>query len=71
MGTLIAVGLLADASIAKAKHDPAEFLELAGLADLIVVGEIAQISEDSFTLRTDEVLAGVEKAKGLRLRKFV
>lgn len=68
---LLMVALLESATVAEGKYYPPEFFELAGLADVIVRGEIVKVNEKSFTLRVSEILAGREDATELDVLQFV
>jgi hypothetical protein len=68
---LLTLAILESATVAEGKYDPPEFFELAGLADVIVRGEIVKVNEKSFTLRVSETLAGREDATELDVLQFV
>lgn len=54
----LALGMLALATDAVARYKPPAFHDLAGASDLIVVGTIVRLSDSTFTLQIEEVLAG-------------
>jgi hypothetical protein len=55
---------------ARAKYAPPRFFVLAGQSDAVVLGEITAVGDTTFTLRSDEVLAGSAIGSSLTIVQF-
>lgn len=64
------IAILAVQSPAHASYIAIDFTRLCGWAELIVVGEIVELTEESFTLRIDAILKVEARSKTIEIRKF-
>ena len=67
---LLATIILATAALALAKYVPPRFHDLAGLSDAVVLGTIARVDAETFTLRPEEVLSGAVAPGDLVILRF-
>jgi hypothetical protein len=68
--SMVAFSLLLFASDSAGKIRPVTLAELAG-ADVIAIGTVIRLSDDSYTLRVSQWLAGKPPRQELRIRRFV
>lgn len=64
------IAILAVQSPAHASYIAIDFTRLCGWAELIVMGEIVEMTDESFTLRVDATLKGDARSKTVEIRKF-
>ncbi len=67
---VLILAVLAYPPVCLAKYSPLPLFDMVGSSDLVLVGTIAEVADETFVMRIDTVVAGKHPGKTIEIARF-